>query len=206
MSFVRAYSKHEASYIFRVKDLDLVGVAKSFGLLRLPRMPELTDVSRNGWEDADVDVSSLCHPPCVVLLMACCPQWSAYAYAEKAREAKRLAAAAEQTRSTAEGAERKAERLEQKKANAAWSNKLTRKEEQLKRKEKKDRKRKWQKEHQEPVAIGGSATKKRGSEEDGSDVDDGDDWEELAREERMAKKVKRGAVSQEVFDGEFGGL
>ncbi|OSX64176.1 hypothetical protein POSPLADRAFT_1179798 [Postia placenta MAD-698-R-SB12] len=187
VSFVRAYSKHEASYIFRVKDLDLVGVAKSFGLLRLPRMPELTDVSRNGWEDADVD-------------------WSAYAYAEKAREAKRLAAAAEQTRSTAEGAERKAERLEQKKANAAWSNKLTRKEEQLKRKEKKDRKRKWQKEHQEPVAIGGSATKKRGSEEDGSDVDDGDDWEELAREERMAKKVKRGAVSQEVFDGEFGGL
>lgn len=187
VSFVRAYSKHEASYIFRVKDLDLVGVAKSFGLLRLPRMPELTDVSRNGWEDADVD-------------------WSAYAYAEKAREAKRLAAAAEQTRSTAEGAERKAERLEQKKANAAWSNKLTRKEEQLKRKEKKDRKRKWQKEHQEPAAIGGSATRKRGSEEDGSDVDDGDDWEELAREERMAKKVKRGAVSQEVFDGEFGGL
>jgi ATP-dependent RNA helicase DDX55/SPB4 len=40
-----------------VKDLDLVGVAKSFGLLRLPRMPELKDVSREGWEDADVDVS-----------------------------------------------------------------------------------------------------------------------------------------------------
>jgi ATP-dependent RNA helicase DDX55/SPB4 len=59
VSFVRAYSKHEASYIFRLKDLDLVGVGKSFGLLRLPRMPELKDRARDGWEDAEVDVSIL---------------------------------------------------------------------------------------------------------------------------------------------------
>jgi len=38
VSFVKAYSKHEASYIFSLKQLDLVGVAKSFGLLRLPAM------------------------------------------------------------------------------------------------------------------------------------------------------------------------
>lgn len=56
---MRAYSKHEASYIFRVKDLDFVGLAKSFGLLRLPRMPELKDVAKDGWEDADVNVSPL---------------------------------------------------------------------------------------------------------------------------------------------------
>jgi ATP-dependent RNA helicase DDX55/SPB4 len=55
VSFVRAYSKHEASYVFRLKDLDLIGIAKSYGLLRLPRMPELKDLE--GWEDADVDVS-----------------------------------------------------------------------------------------------------------------------------------------------------
>lgn len=57
VSFVQAYSKHEASYIFRVKDLDLVGVAKSFGLLRLPKMPELKSVDREGWEDAEVSVN-----------------------------------------------------------------------------------------------------------------------------------------------------
>lgn len=56
VSFVRAYSKHEASYIFKVKDLDLVGIAKSFGLLRLPRMPELKDRMEN-WTDAEIDVS-----------------------------------------------------------------------------------------------------------------------------------------------------
>lgn len=59
VSFVRAYSKHEAAYIFRIKDLDLIGVAKSLGLLRLPRMPELKEISRGDWQDADVDVSCM---------------------------------------------------------------------------------------------------------------------------------------------------
>lgn len=57
VSFVKAYSKHEASYIFRVKDLDLVSVARSFGLLRLPRMPELKLVDLEGWEDAEISVN-----------------------------------------------------------------------------------------------------------------------------------------------------
>lgn len=59
MSFIRAYSKHEASYIFRLKSLDLSGVAESYGLLRLPRMPELKDIEKSRWHDADVEVS---HP------------------------------------------------------------------------------------------------------------------------------------------------
>ena len=57
MSFIRAYSKHEASYIFRLKSLDLSGVAESYGLLRLPRMPELKDVETSSWHDADIEVS-----------------------------------------------------------------------------------------------------------------------------------------------------
>jgi ATP-dependent RNA helicase DDX55/SPB4 len=59
VSFVRAYSKHEASYIFRVKDLDLIGVATSFGLLRLPKMPEMKDCDsqKSAWVDFDIDVS-----------------------------------------------------------------------------------------------------------------------------------------------------
>jgi ATP-dependent RNA helicase DDX55/SPB4 len=60
VSFIRAYTKHEASYIFRLKDLDLVGVARSFGLLRLPRCPELKGVDKKaaGWNDAKVEVRS----------------------------------------------------------------------------------------------------------------------------------------------------
>lgn len=56
MSFARAYSKHEASYIFRIKDLDLVKLARSFGLLKLPKMPEIKGKEEQ-WEHIEVDVS-----------------------------------------------------------------------------------------------------------------------------------------------------
>lgn len=40
VSWVRAYSKHTASSIFSVDDLDWAELGKAWGLLRLPRMPE----------------------------------------------------------------------------------------------------------------------------------------------------------------------
>lgn len=41
VSFVQSYAKHECNVILRVKDMDLGGVASSYGLLRLPKMPEV---------------------------------------------------------------------------------------------------------------------------------------------------------------------
>ncbi|KAM8960737.1 ATP-dependent RNA helicase DDX55 [Pelodytes ibericus] len=41
VSFVQAYAKHECNLIFRVKDLDFSSLARGFGLLKMPRMPEL---------------------------------------------------------------------------------------------------------------------------------------------------------------------
>ncbi|EKM55368.1 uncharacterized protein PHACADRAFT_120692 [Phanerochaete carnosa HHB-10118-sp] len=182
VSFVRAYSKHEASYIFRIKDLDLIGVAKSFGLLRLPRMPELKDASRDEWRDADVD-------------------WGRYAHADSAKEASRLAELEKQKQVDAIAA---AERLrkqaaEKKKANAAWSNKMTKREEKEKRKQKKGNKKRWLTQQQSATGD-----RKRSRVDDGDgDGDKGDDWEDLAREERMAKKLKRGEISQNEFDSQF---
>lgn len=43
VSSVKAYSKHEAGFIFRVADLDFNAMAIAFGLLRLPAMPEVRD-------------------------------------------------------------------------------------------------------------------------------------------------------------------
>jgi ATP-dependent RNA helicase DDX55/SPB4 len=40
VSSMRAYTKHEASFIFRLGDLDFGALAIAFGLLRLPAMPE----------------------------------------------------------------------------------------------------------------------------------------------------------------------
>ncbi|KAJ6546938.1 P-loop containing nucleoside triphosphate hydrolase protein [Mycena capillaripes] len=182
VSFVRAYSKHEASYIFRVKDLDLIGVAKSFGLLRLPRMPELRDLARESWEDAEVN-------------------WNSFAYLDKAQEAKRLAeGAAAATVLDTEREKRRAERAEKQKMNVAWSDKVVKKEEREKRRDKKVKKRKWQK-----TQTGDDSKQEDGGHgEHGEEaVDEGDDWEELAREERMAKKMRKGDVSQKAFDAEF---
>lgn len=92
------------------------------------------------------------------------------------------------------------ERAAQKKANLAWSEQLGRKEEREKRKEKKARKKKWEK-TQAQAGKESQLQVKRVRE--ASDDDDGNDWDDLAREERMAKKVKRGDVSQKVFDEEF---
>ena len=41
VSHVRAYSKHECSLLLRVKDLPLAAMAATYGLLQLPKMPEL---------------------------------------------------------------------------------------------------------------------------------------------------------------------
>lgn len=41
VSFVQSYAKHECSLIFRIKDLDFASLARSFALLRMPKMPEL---------------------------------------------------------------------------------------------------------------------------------------------------------------------
>ncbi|EPT06063.1 hypothetical protein FOMPIDRAFT_1034044 [Fomitopsis schrenkii] len=185
VSFVRAYSKHEASYIFRLRDLDLVGVAKCFGLLRLPRMPELDKVSRDGWLDADID-------------------WNTYAYADKQREAKRLGELETQKISKEELMQRRRERVEKKKANAAWSNKVVKKEVKVKRQVKKDKKRESLKESTTEQVLGEKRERAASDEVDEDAMED--DWGELAREERMAKKVKKGLVSQDAFDGEFGEL
>lgn len=40
MAFLSAYKTHKCEYIFRIKELDLGSVARSYALLRLPKIPE----------------------------------------------------------------------------------------------------------------------------------------------------------------------
>ena len=41
VSGIKSYSKHQASSIFRINDLDWIDLANAWGLLKIPRMPEL---------------------------------------------------------------------------------------------------------------------------------------------------------------------
>lgn len=172
VSFIQAYSKHEASYIFRVKDLNLIDVARCFGLLRLPRCPELKGVDPQalGWVDAEVD-------------------WNTYAYKDKNREAKRLQELeAKKASQPTDRLRLQKERGEKKKKNEAWSDKVVRQETRVKRQEKKARKRAWLKtQGQNPQSTGDGKAR----EEVVNDSEDAaNDWEELKREKQQAKKAR----------------
>ena len=41
VSYIRAYKEHQCKFIFRLADMDLALLATAFGLLQLPKMPEL---------------------------------------------------------------------------------------------------------------------------------------------------------------------
>ncbi|XP_034485938.1 probable ATP-dependent RNA helicase DDX55 homolog [Drosophila innubila] len=56
VSHVRAYTKHECSAILRLKDLDLGKMATAYGLLQLPRMPELKNYQGDGFISPSFEV------------------------------------------------------------------------------------------------------------------------------------------------------
>ncbi|EER33858.1 ATP-dependent rRNA helicase SPB4 [Candida tropicalis MYA-3404] len=76
VGFIRYYSKHIASSIFRMASLDYLAVAKMYGLLRLPKMPETRYINKdampeNGWLGDVIDMDK-------------------YSYADKQQEKSRL--------------------------------------------------------------------------------------------------------------------
>lgn len=124
-SFVRSYSKHEASSIFRVGDLDWYELAKQYGLVQLPKMAELKGLAHiDRTLGLGVDVAAI-------------------PYRDKVRERKRQAALAERRAAVESGDVAAA--LEsaalRKKRNVAWSGKAEKQEDRNKRREKKEKRR-----------------------------------------------------------------
>jgi ATP-dependent RNA helicase DDX55/SPB4 len=174
VSWARSYSKHEASYIFRIKDLDLGRLAMGFGLLKLPKMPELKaqQIQKdhvNNFVEEEMD-------------------WDTFKYADKMREAKRLRELKEY-----QDKMKQAKPQPKKKTNTAWSEKTDAKERKIVRKEKKQAKKEFLKKQ----ALEEVENKKRELEEAK------EDWEELAEEERLFKKVKKGKMDKNAFEEMF---
>jgi ATP-dependent RNA helicase DDX55/SPB4 len=129
VSWARSYIEHQASSIFRVSDLDWVDLAKGYGLLELPKMPEVRGLDRS--LGLGIDTESI-------------------PFRDKAREKKRLE---ELARWKAEKAERQAAAAEangqaegslKRKKNEAWSGKHEQEDLKVARREKKRRKREAQ--------------------------------------------------------------
>ncbi|KAJ2318673.1 ATP-dependent rRNA helicase spb4, partial [Coemansia sp. RSA 2704] len=111
VSFVQSYMKHEAMYIFRIKELPIVDIGKGFGLLHLPSMPELRGRSTKNFVRYDIDTDTI-------------------PYLDSKREERRLTRLAtekaEKQNQSAHGEEKK--RRQKKKNAEAWSNSKEEKE------------------------------------------------------------------------------
>lgn len=125
VAFVKYYTKHIASSIFRMQTLDYLGIAKMYGLLRLPKMPETRHIPNekmpeDGWLIPDaLDMDT-------------------FAYADKAKEKARLDNLEADKEKKIKDA--KARKLF-KKQNEAWSSKTETKEAKTQRRDKNKRKR-----------------------------------------------------------------
>lgn len=119
--YVQAYRKHKAASIFRVSDLPWQDLADAWGLLKMPKMPEVKRWGGNVQIDVDMD-------------------WKNYAYKDKEREKSRKTKL-KQTGEQAHGAELTQLGNKRKREQDAWSKKRDEREVKEARKEKRKRKR-----------------------------------------------------------------
>lgn len=125
VSWVRSYSKHQASSIFRVGDLDWEDLGNAWGLLKLPKMPELKKWEGDKSLGVDMD-------------------WNAYAYKDKKREDMRKQAVTEKNEVPITD-DMAALSPKKKQPKRAWSDKLDARDEREMRRSKKRTKRDWEK-------------------------------------------------------------
>ncbi|KAJ3027174.1 ATP-dependent RNA helicase ddx55 [Rhizophlyctis rosea] len=173
VSWVRSYNEHQASYIFRFKDVDIPSVARAFGLLKLPKMPELKTIKVD-FQAPSINVNEI-------------------PYKDKAREKQRQAKLAKEA-AQPDGKKSLYKKRRVAKDTVAWSQHKEAKEKRLERREKREKKR---------VAIvkakaaGTFVTKVKAAETEAkngkrsrsdSDGDDNGDWEEMKKELKAKKR------------------
>lgn len=158
VGFIKYYSRHTASSIFRLQTMDYIGLAKMYGLLRLPRMPEITKYLSN--EQTPVD-GWLIQPPLDL---------EKFAYADKQKEKSRL----EELKTVKEINDKKKLKSELKKKNLAWSNKTAVKETKSERRAK--------------MAVKRKAIEERLAKEGSEDESEAEqDWKDLIRQNKKKK-------------------
>lgn len=172
VSYIRFYQEHQAKFIFRLKELDIPSLARTFGLLRLPSMPEL----RNTFTAAQLSgFVSTSHDPDTI------------SYTDKTREKQRLVAL---EKSRAEKGTKKSSEVSNNKKrqnNVAWSEQKAKKQARQERKEKKERKREYlHKLKQQKTATTANIVDKVDDDDDDDD-DMADDYRELKKERKMKR-------------------
>lgn len=180
VTWVRSYNEHQASFIFRFKDVDVASVARAFGLVRLPKMPELKgkQISFTGVKVNTNDIK----------------------YKDKIKEKQRVA---KLEREKAQGKKEDAAKRKRKTETVAWSQHKEAKERRDERREKREKKRlaiakaKSEGTFVPKMKEKPQAAKREGDSSSSDSGSEGDDWEEMKRE---IKKARKGGGKQVGFD------
>ena len=171
VAYVMYYSKHVASSIFRLSELDYLKNAKLHGLARFPKMPEnkyIKDFPEDGWFDKSIDFDT-------------------YKYKDESKEASRL----EELKTERRRKERKEKALLKKQLNeknSAWSKKVDGKEGKLERREKMQKRR-------EAVEA---EMKRQREQEESEDSEVEVDWKDMVRANKKQKNQPK--QTQGFFD------
>lgn len=174
VSYIRFYQEHQAKFIFRLKDLDIPSLARVFGLLRLPSMPELRGFFT---------------PQALELFISTPHDADLIAYTDKTREKARLASLEQvKAEKAAKIAKRIADERKRRKNNVAWSEQKAKKQNRLERKEKKVRKAEYV--QTQKVSGSSSAFKESGNAVD-TTKDDADDFDDMNDEYKQMKKERK---------------
>lgn len=177
VAFIKYYSNHSATSIFRLQSLDYVGIAKMYGLFRLPRMPEITKYLVTEKQEGVFPGNWLVDPPV---------DMDKYRYKDKKREKERQ----ETLKNINLINDKKKLKSELKKKNLAWSDKTSTKERKLERKEKMSLKRRAIEEELKAEELNENA------EEDHIQ----EDWKEIVLQNKRKK------VSSKTIQGSFDDL
>ncbi|ODV64195.1 ATP-dependent RNA helicase SPB4 [Ascoidea rubescens DSM 1968] len=161
VAFVRYYSKHTASSIFRLQTLDYLGLARMYSLLRLPKMPETRHISREQLVEAN---EGWLISPRVDL--------ETYAYSDLQREKARL----RELQNLSNVREKNKRKAMKRKLNKAWSTQKEKHEQKQRKIEKREQKReRHEQEHMDAYNSSGEET--------------AEDWKSLVLS-RKKKKAK----------------
>ncbi|CAM9898290.1 unnamed protein product, partial [Discosporangium mesarthrocarpum] len=160
ISFIRAYKLHQCQFIFRFKDLNLGLVARSFALLKLPKMAELSDPRETEQfeRERNLDISTI-------------------KYTDKFREKARQKKITRQQEENKQAEEEQAKKLAQGETHA-----------------------------KPPQGAGASNVEDHGKRKrKGRHQQLLEEWDELAKEERLHRKLRRKKITVEEYERECRG-
>ncbi|GAB0092748.1 RNA helicase [Sergentomyia squamirostris] len=175
VSHIRAYSKHECNLLLRLQDVPLGKVATSYGLLKLPKMPEIKEIHKEEFlgPEEEIDFTSI-----------------AYKNSQREQTRQEKLTVYQETGVWPGKKERRMKRTE------SWElSKQKKLEKKTKRKQRKDKQALKKQSELENGKKGGKKRKKGVSEED---------LAELANDIVLLKRVKKKKITEEEFDEEIG--